>query len=76
MKLSLFTLVLLPSLASAFAPTVSSWGVTTILQGTTRADSADEVAEAMRLCKKLGSDSGECRVAWDIVEEMDSNDMR
>ena len=76
MKLSLSTLVLLPSLASAFAPTVSSWRGTIILQGTTRADSADEVAEAMRLCKELGSDSGECTVAWDIVEEMDSNDMR
>ena len=46
MKLSLSTLVILPSLASAFAPTVSSWRVNTILQGTTRADSADEVAKA------------------------------
>jgi hemoglobin len=45
-KLSLSTLVILPSLASAFAPTVSSWRVNTILQGTTRADSADEVAKA------------------------------
>jgi len=46
MKLRLSTLILLPSLASAFAPTVSSWGVNTILQGTTRADSADEAAKA------------------------------
>lgn len=48
--------------------------VATPRRGTNRPDSADAVAEAERISKEFGADSKEARVAWDIVEEMDSND--
>ena len=83
LSLSFTTLVLFPSFASAFLTngittnSQSLWVTTTSsLQGTSKVDSADQIAEAMSLCNEFGSDSDECRVAWDIVEEMDSNDSR
>ena len=43
------------------------------LQGTLRPDSSEAVAEALRISKEYGASSQEARVAWDVVEEMDSN---
>ena len=43
------------------------------LEGTIRPDSSEAVAEALRISKKYGASSQEARVAWDVVEEMDSN---
>ena len=43
------------------------------LEGTVRPDSSEAVAEALRISKKYGASSPEARVAWDVVEEMDSN---
>eukprot|EP00565_Helicotheca_tamesis_P006330 CAMPEP_0185728572 /NCGR_PEP_ID=MMETSP1171-20130828/3900_1 /TAXON_ID=374046 /ORGANISM="Helicotheca tamensis, Strain CCMP826" /LENGTH=242 /DNA_ID=CAMNT_0028397295 /DNA_START=97 /DNA_END=825 /DNA_ORIENTATION=+ len=47
---------------------------TTRIYGTSRPDTADAVAEALRISKEFGATSPEARVAWDAVEEMDSND--
>lgn len=44
------------------------------LHGTLRPDASEAIAEAMKITEELGATSNEARVAWDIVEEMDSND--
>lgn len=44
------------------------------IYGTSRPDTADAVTEALRISKEFGATSPEARVAWDVVEEMDSND--
>lgn len=46
----------------------------TVVHGTLRPDASEAIAEAMKLTEELGATSNEARVAWDIVEEMDSND--
>jgi hypothetical protein len=48
----------------------------TLLEATTRPDATSAVQEAMEATKKFGPTSKEARVAWDIVEEMDSSDIR
>ena len=48
----------------------------TRLSGTVRPDATDAIAEALRLSEEYGASSPEARVAWDVVEEMDSNDSR
>ena len=40
--------------------------------GTVRPDASDAIADAFRLSEEFGASSSEARVAWDIVEEMDS----
>jgi hypothetical protein len=47
----------------------------TLLEATTRPDATSAVQEAMEATKKFGPTSKEARVAWDIVEEMDSSDI-
>mmetsp|Transcript_40762 Transcript_40762/g.85628 ORF Transcript_40762/g.85628 Transcript_40762/m.85628 type:complete len:263 (+) Transcript_40762:115-903(+) len=42
--------------------------------GTVRPDASDAIADALRLSEEYGPTSKQARVAWDIVEEMDSND--
>jgi len=73
---------------AAFAPTtttttihrrIAPLGTTTkappsSLVAFARPDSSDAVAEAVRISEKYGATSKEARVAWDIVEEMDSSD--
>eukprot|EP00984_Skeletonema_dohrnii_P022836 scaffold11933_cov117-Skeletonema_dohrnii-CCMP3373.AAC.8 len=44
------------------------------LHGTLRPDASEAIAEAMKLSEELGATSNEARVAWDIVEEIDSSD--
>ena len=44
--------------------------------GTIRPDASDAIAEALRISEECGPTSKEALVAWDIVEEMDSNDSR
>eukprot|EP00986_Skeletonema_menzelii_P013448 scaffold7852_cov151-Skeletonema_menzelii.AAC.13 len=44
------------------------------LHGTLRPDASEAIAEALKISEELGATSNEARVAWDIVEEMDSND--
>ncbi|KAL7543756.1 hypothetical protein ACHAXR_013448 [Thalassiosira sp. AJA248-18] len=52
-------------------PTISSQ---TALHGTVRPDATEAIADALRMSEEYGATSSEARVAWDIVEEMDSND--
>ena len=47
---------------------------TTAHYGTVRPDASEAIADALRISEELGVTSKEARVAWDIVEEMDSND--
>ncbi|KAL7527520.1 hypothetical protein ACHAWF_002209, partial [Thalassiosira exigua] len=42
--------------------------------GTVQPDATDAIANALRASKEYGTISKEARLAWDIVEEMDSND--
>ena len=44
------------------------------LHGTLRPDASEAIAEALKKTEELGATSNEARIAWDIVEEMDSND--
>ncbi|KAL7490854.1 hypothetical protein ACHAWT_000922 [Skeletonema menzelii] len=44
------------------------------LHGTLRPDASEAIAEALKISEELGATSNEARVAWDNVEEMDSND--
>jgi len=46
----------------------------TALHGTVRPDATEAIADALRMSEEYGATSSEARVAWDIVEEMDSND--
>jgi hypothetical protein len=57
--------------AAAFSPHHIMYPRFFHLYGTIRPDPSDTIAEAM---KELGATSNEARVAWDILEEMDSND--
>ena len=47
---------------------------TTTLRGTVRPDATDAIADALRISQEYGATSKEARIAWDIVEELDSND--
>ena len=47
-----------------------------VLKGTTRPDASEAVKEAMAATEKYGPTSKGARVAWDIVEEMDSSDSK
>lgn len=44
--------------------------------GAIRPDASSAVEEALKITASFGIDSKEARVAWDIVEEMDSSDNR
>lgn len=72
MKIPCF-LPLLASTAFAFAPiTISSNRLATQLFLYDRVEEA--IAEANRVCAQSGPGSQECRVAWDIVEELEAAD--
>jgi hypothetical protein len=61
--------------ALAFSPSqvVMPWkNSAVVLQA--RPDSSAAVADALRISKEFGGTSSEARVAWEIVEEMDSAD--
>lgn len=75
MKLA-WILVVLPLVRGfQLAPaTKRSISTTTLLQGTSRPDASDAIAEALRISKEFGASSDEARVAWDIVEELDASD--
>jgi hypothetical protein len=81
MKLTTLAFLYLSSATSASAFSVTSMVVltrhriekNTCLQGTLRPDSSEVVAEALRISKEFGAASKEAQVAWEIVEEMDSN---
>lgn len=62
----------LASSASAFAPAFLPRSGSTQLQG--RVDSSEAIAEALRLSEEFGASSKEARLAWEVVEEMDSSD--
>ena len=47
---------------------------TTTLQGTLRPDATTAISDALRISEEFGATSNEARVAWDIVEEIDSSD--
>ena len=47
---------------------------TTSHYGTVRPDASEAIADALRISEEFGATSKQARVAWDIVEEMDSND--
>lgn len=40
-----------------------------------RPDSASAVTDALRISKEFGATSAEARIAWEVVEEMDSSDI-
>ena len=44
------------------------------LQGTLRPDATTAISDALRISEEFGATSNEARVAWDIVEEIDSSD--
>ena len=72
MKIPCF-LPLLASTAFAFAPSkISSNRPATQLFLYDRVEEA--IAEANRVCAQSGPGSQECRVAWDIVEELEAAD--
>jgi hypothetical protein len=81
MKLLLFVLSLFGVTAQAFHVDISTSTsgkrgrrlLPSFIQGTLRPDSSQEVVDALRISKEFGAASQEARVAWDIVEEMDSN---
>ena len=64
----------LASSASAFAPAFLPRSGSTQLQG--RVDSSEAITEALRLSEEFGASSKEARLAWEVVEEMDSSDPR
>jgi hypothetical protein len=74
MKLSALIVLAGASAASAFVPSASSSRAATTLAA--RPDASAAIKEALEASKKFGATSPEARVAWDIVEEMDSSDNR
>lgn len=70
-------LLLLPT-ASAFSPQLGGFRskMTRLSMSSSRVDSSEAVKAALEASKKYGATSPEARVAWDIVEEMDSRDNR
>mmetsp|Transcript_7916 Transcript_7916/g.18728 ORF Transcript_7916/g.18728 Transcript_7916/m.18728 type:complete len:244 (+) Transcript_7916:7-738(+) len=72
MKLSALIVLAGASAASAFVPSASSSRAATTLAA--RPDASAAIKEALEASKKFGATSSEARVAWDIVEEMDSSD--
>jgi len=74
MKLSALIVLAGASAASAFVPSASSSRAATTLAA--RPDASAAIKEALEASKKFGATSSEARVAWDIVEEMDSSDNR
>ena len=75
MKLSALILLTGASAVSAFVPSASSSRAMTTLAAA-RPDSSAAIQEALEASKKFGATSPEARVAWEIVEEMDSSDNR
>jgi len=73
MKLSALILLTGASAVSAFVPSASSSRAMTTLAAA-RPDSSAAIQEALEASKKFGATSPEARVAWEIVEEMDSSD--
>ena len=71
MKFAIFSLILVST--SSFTTEQRRPRLVHRLYGMQRPDSSKEVAEALRISKQFGASSKEARVAWDIVEEMDSS---
>lgn len=72
MKLAISALII--GSATAFAP--AQFGIprsSTALFDTTPVDSSSAVKDAQAASKKYGATSKEARIAWEIVEEMDSS---
>jgi len=73
---ALLLLVATSTASAFFAPFPAHFSRFISLHGTSRPDATDAVKEAMAATEKYGPTSNEARVAWDIVEEMDSSDSR
>lgn len=73
MKLYIFPLLI--GSVSAFSPAMAGFGLqrasTTLMS---RVDSTDAIKEALAASKEFGPTSKEARIAWEVVEEMDSSD--
>lgn len=72
MKITLF----LSSVYAANAFIAPQFAVRSSTQLFDRVDSSEAVEAALKASKEFGPTSKEARVAWDIVEEMDSSDNR
>lgn len=69
------SILLIASEASAFSsPHHCTVVRQTACYGTVRPDASEAIEHALQVSKKYGPTSKEARLAWDTVEEMDSND--
>lgn len=76
MKLAITALLIGSAAAFAPAPIVHPRTLSsspTALFDTTAVDSSDAIKEALAASEKYGATSKEARIAWEIVEEMDSS---
>ena len=72
-------LALLPAASLAFTPNNNQQSQRSIRESKALnlyRSATEAIAEAERVCAEEGPDSERCRVAWDIVEELEAADSR
>lgn len=76
MKIQCLAALLLTLATDAFVPSSSQLRFGRHQQTTlqVKVDSSEFVKKAFKASKKFGPQSNEARLAWEIVEEMDSSD--